>query len=80
MAGYTQLLDVFSNTDGREMRDDDLASLEAEIRHVRGQRNAAISLCATLFRGVNMQATRPFNAETIFVAAKAEYDELLKSL
>ena len=80
MAGYTQLLDVFSNTDGRQLTEDELESLEEEVRKLKTQRSAAIGLCATLLRGISLQTTQPASAAAILAAAKADYEQLLKIL
>lgn len=80
MAGYTQLLDVFSNTDGRQLTEDELESLEAELRKLKSQRSAFVGLCATLLRGISLQTTQPASAAAILGAAKADYEQLLKIL
>lgn len=80
MARYSQLLDVFSNTDGRQLTEDELESLETEVRKLKSQRSAAIGLCSTLFRGIRLQKDQPASAAVILSAAKADYDQLLKTL
>lgn len=80
MAGYTQLLDVFSNCDGRQLTEDELESLEAELRKLKSQRSAFVGLCATLLRGISLQTTQPASAAAILAAAKADYEQLLKIL
>ena len=80
MAGYTQLLDVFSNTDGRQLTEDELESLEVEVRKLKSQRSAFVGLCATLLRGIAFQSTQPARAAAILAAAKADYEQLLKIL
>jgi len=80
MAGYTQLLDVFSNCDGRQLTEDELESLEVEVRKLKSQRSAAVGLCATLLRGIAFQSTQPARAAAILAAAKADYDALIKTL
>ena len=80
MAGYTQLLDTFSASDGRQLTEDELETLETEVRKLKSQRSAAIGLCATLLRGITVQKTQPAAAALILAAAKADYDQLIKTL
>lgn len=80
MGQYISLLDTFSNSDGRQLTEDELESLEVEVRKLKSQRSAAVGLCATLLRGIAFQSTQPARAAAILSAAKADYDQLLKTL
>lgn len=80
MGKFTQLLDVFSNHDGRELTDNELESLEAEILSLKRQRDTAIGICSTLLRGIHLNATQQADAAALLTAAQADYNELLRNL
>ena len=80
MGKFTQLLDVFSNHDGRELTDSELESLEAEILSLKRQRDTAIGICSTLLRGIHLNATQQADAAALLTAAQADYNELLRNL
>jgi hypothetical protein len=80
MGQYISLLDTFSASDGRQLTEDELETLETEIRKLKSQRSAFVGLCATLLRGISLQTTQPARAAAVLGAAKADYDQLLKTL
>ena len=80
MGRYTSLLDVFSNSDGRQLTEDELESLEAEILSLKRQRDTAIGICSTLLRGIHLNATQQADAAALLTAAQADYNELLRTL
>lgn len=80
MGRYTSLLDVFSNSDGRQLTEDELESLEAEILSLKRQRDTAIGICSTLLRGIHLNATQQADAAALLTAAQADYNELIRTL
>ena len=80
MGRYTSLLDVFSNSDGRQLTEDELESLEAEILSLKRQRDTAIGICSTLLRGIHLNATQQADAAALLTAAQTDYNELLRNL
>ena len=80
MGKFTQLIDVFSNHDGRELTDNELESLEAEILSLKRQRDTAIGICSTLLRGIHLNATQQADAAALLTSAQADYNELLRNL
>ena len=84
MANYSRLKYIegsklCSNSE-TQINEDELESLEAELRKLKSQRSAFVGLCATLLRGISLQTTQPASAAAILAAAKADYEQLLKIL
>ena len=84
MAGYSQVKYIEGSRmcrgESPDIEDDSLEQAEEEIRRLKIQRSAAIGLCSTLLRGISMQVNQPALATTVLSAAKAEYDELIRTL